>query len=220
MTGIYAPFWTFDAQTRTSYFGQRGDYYYTTRQVRVMVNGRAETRTEQVRHVRWTPVSGRVGRDFDDVLIYAARSLPPPYVAGLQPWDLSALVPYAPDYIAGLSAEGYTVELHEGHHLAQAEMMRVIQSDVRRDIGGDEQRISSIDPSFSAETFKHVLLPVWTAAYKFRGRSYRFLVNAQTGQVQGDRPWSAWKIALAVIAALVVAGLIYYVNQSQQLSGY
>ena len=211
MSGIYAPFWTFDAASRTGYSGQRGDYYYTTRQVQVMVDGRPQMRTEQERHIRWTPVSGRVARDFDDVLIYAARSLPPPYIAALQPWDLSALQGYAPDYIAGFEAEAYTVELHEGHHLARAEMLRVIQSDVRRDIGGDEQQIGRLDPAFAAETFKHVLLPVWTAAYKYRDRSYRFVVNAQTGAVQGDRPWSAWKIAFAVIlAALVIAAIAYF----------
>lgn len=215
MTGIYAPFWTFDAATRTRYTGARGDAWYETRQVTVMVDGRPETRTEQIRHIRWTPVAGQVARDFDDVLIYAARSLPAGHVDGLSPWDLTGLVPYSPDYLAGLSAEGYTVELIEGHHLAQAEMLRVIQSDVRRDIGGDEQRIASLDPSFSAETFKHILLPVWTAAYKFQGRSFRFVVNAQTGAVRGDRPWSVWKIAIAVVFGLIVAAALAYLYQKQ-----
>ncbi|WP_273069661.1 primosomal protein N' (replication factor Y) - superfamily II helicase [Thioclava marina] len=213
MAGVYAPFWTFDADTRTRYTGQRGDAYFETRQVAVRENGRTVYHSQEVRRIRWTPVAGQVSRSFDDVLIYAARSLPPGYVQALQPWDLGALEPYRRDYLAGFSAEGYTVELHEGHHAAQAEMIRVIQSDIRRDIGGDEQRIGSMDPLFSAETFKHVLLPVWTAAYKFRGRSYRFVVNAQTGRVQGDRPWSPWKIAFAVIAALIVVGAIAYLKR-------
>lgn len=214
MIGVYAPFWTFDAMTQTGYAGQRGDYWYETRQVQVMVDGRPQIRTEQVRHVRWSNVTGRVGRAFDDVLIYAARSLTPSHVDGLRPWDLSQLAEYQPDYLAGFAAEGYTVDLGEGHHLAQAEMIRVIQSDVRRDIGGDEQRILRMDPAFSSETFKHILLPVWTAAYRFQGRSYTFLVNAQTGQVQGDRPWSPWKIAAAVIAAAVIVGVMYYLDRS------
>ncbi len=220
MTGVYAPFWTFDAASQTEYSGQRGDHYYETRQVRVNVNGRTELRNEQVLRIRWTRVSGRVARAFDDVLIYAARSLPPAYVQALQPWDLSGLTGYRPDYLAGFSAEGYTVELHEGHHLAQAEMLRVIQSDVRRDIGGNEQRIDHLAPQFSAETFKHILLPVWTAAYKYRGRSYRFVVNAQTGQVRGDRPWSAWKIALAVIAVLALVAAGVYLNEVYGQQGY
>ena len=84
--------------------------------------------------------------------------------------------------------------------------------DVRRDIGGDEQHINAIQTRHSAETFKHILLPVWTAAYKYRGRSFRFVVNAQTGKVQGDRPWSVWKIATAVVLAIAVAALIAYLG--------
>ena len=59
-------------------------------------------------------------------------------------------------------------------------------------------------------TFKHVLLPVWVAAYKYRGQSYRFVVNGQTGKVQGERPWSWIKITLAVIAAAIVIGALAY----------
>jgi hypothetical protein len=90
-------------------------------------------------------------------------------------------------------------------------MSRVIASDVRRDIGGDEQRIDRIDTDWRDETFKHVLLPVWMAAYKYNGKSYRFLVNGQTGEVQGERPWSIWKILLAILVALIVAAAVAYV---------
>lgn len=216
MRGVYAPFWTFDASTRSAYAGHRGDYYYETRTVNVRVDGRTERRTQQVRKVRWHRVAGRVARAFDDVLIYAARSLPTRYTDALKPWDLSALRPYRPDYLSGFEAEGYTVELREGHYLARAEMAHVIASDVRRDIGGDEQRVDRIDTDFSNETFKHVLLPVWTAAYKYRGRSFRFVVNGQTGRVQGERPWSAWKIAFAVIAVAIILAIGAYIGQMQQ----
>ena len=49
-------------------------------------------------------------------------------------------------------------------------MARVIERDVRFDIGGDRQRIHAIDTDVRNVTFKHILLPVWMAAYKYRGR--------------------------------------------------
>ncbi len=70
----------------------------------------------------------------------------------------------------------------------------------------------------SDETFKHILLPIWMAAYKYGGKSYRFVVNAQTGKVQGERPWSAWKITGAVIAGLIVAGALAYYYQYWQMT--
>jgi hypothetical protein len=216
LAGLYVPYWTFDADTQSRYRGQRGTYYYTTRTVSVNVNGRHETRQEQVRHTAWSAVSGRVARAFDDVLVLASQSLPRRYTDALAPWDLGALVPYNPDFLAGFTAEGYTVGLADGQVIAREVMDQVIREDARNDIGGDEQRVEQVETDYAAETFKHVLLPVWMAAYKYRGKTYRFVVNGQTGRVQGERPWSAWKITFAVILGLIVAGGLAYLYQMQQ----
>ena len=210
MNGVYVPYWSFDADTASRYRGQRGVYYYETRTVTVNVNGKSERRTEQVRKTRWYPASGQVARRFDDVLAIASTSLPRKLGDGLEPWDLSVLEPYSPDFLAGMQAEGYTVTLADGHAVGRGKMEAVIYEDVRRDIGGDEQRVDTIDTDWRDETFKHILLPVWMAAYKYNGKSYRFLVNGQTGEVQGERPWSVWKITFAVLGALILAGAAAY----------
>lgn len=206
MQGIYVPYWTFDAATRSAYRGQRGTVYYTTRTVR----RDGKTRTVRVAKVRWRSVSGRVARAFDDVLVLASTSLPEQHTRALEPWDLAQLVPYTADYLAGFRAEAYQVDLPDGFGLAKRKMDAQIARDVRFDIGGDRQRIDRIDTDVRDVTFKHVLLPVWLAAYTFRGQSYRFVVNGQTGRVQGERPWSVWKLALAGLAALLVALVAFY----------
>ena len=76
------------------------------------------------------------------------------------------------------------------------------------DIGGDRQRIHDIRHPVNDVTFKHILLPVWLAAYKYRGRTFRFVVNGRTGRVQGERPYSALKITIAVILGACVAGAV------------
>ena len=91
----------------------------------------------------------------------------------------------------------------------------MIAMDVRRDIGGDAQQIGSVNTDFAAETFKQVLLPIWLAAYKYDGKSYRFVVNGQSGRVHGDRPYSAWKIALAVILGLIILAAGLWIAQQQ-----
>ncbi len=211
MSGIYVPYWTFDADTASDYDGQRGTHYYETRTVRR--NGKTEQ--VRVRKTRWRGVSGHVRRFFDDVLVLASRSLPKAYTDALEPWDLSELRPYNPEFLAGFRAEGYQVELQEGFAEARAYMDRMIARDVRYDIGGDDQRISRIDTRVSDVTFKHILLPVWMAAYKFRGKTYRFVVNGRTGRVKGERPWSAWKIAVAVILGLILAGVAGYIMSAR-----
>ncbi|KIT15852.1 primosomal protein N' (replication factor Y) - superfamily II helicase [Jannaschia aquimarina] len=203
MQGIYVPFWTFDAQTDTAYTGQRGDTYYETQTV-VRDGKRVQV---HVPKIRWSPRRGRVRRFFDDVLVLASTSLPKSHTDALQPWDLSGLAPYAPQYLAGFRAEAYRVDLEDGLAEARQIMDTVIARDIRMDIGGDRQQITSAKTQMSDVTFKHVLLPVWIAAYRYRGKSFRFVVNGQTGRVRGERPWSTWKIAAAVIAALIVAAI-------------
>jgi hypothetical protein len=89
----------------------------------------------------------------------------------------------------------------------------VIEDDVRNDIGGDEQRVHNIDSSYSEITFKHILLPVYIGAYRFNQKIYQIMINARTGEVQGDRPYSIWKIAFLILFLLVIAGIIIYLKQ-------
>ena len=211
MQGIYVPYWTFDSDTKSRYSGERGTVYYETRTR--TVNGKRQT--YQVSKVRWKRVSGRVARFFDDVLVLASKSLPKRYTDALQPWDLTALEPYRPEYLAGFRAEGYQIELADGFSAARTHMQAVIERDVRFDIGGDRQRIHDLQTQVDDVTFKHILLPVWLAAYKYRGKTYRFVVNGQTGRVQGERPYSAMKITIAVVCALIVAAGIGYLVAQQ-----
>ena len=108
------------------------------------------------------------------------------------------------------------MSLQDGYAEARVHMGRVIERDVRFDIGGDRQRIHAIDTEIRDVTFKHILLPVWLAAYRFRGRTYRFVVNGRTGRVQGERPWSAVKIVFAVLLGLLIAAGIGWLAAQQQ----
>lgn len=208
LKGVYMPAWTFDCQATTDYTGQRGDHYYVSESYTAIENGKSVTRTRQVKRTRWSSAWGRVFNTFDDVLVYASRSLPADLQARLTGWDLPQLVPYQDDFLSGFIAETYQIDLREGFELGKQIMDATIRSSVRSDIGGDEQRIDSLQTAYADITFKHILLPVWISAYRYRGRTFHFLVNARTGAVYGHRPWSAWKIAVMVIAILIIAMIV------------
>lgn len=205
LVGVYVPCWTFDCEATTRYTGARGEWYWETETYTTTENGRAVTRTRQVRKTRWYPASGTVHDSFDDVLVLASDSLPRKQADALQPWDLPALVAYSDEYLAGFRTESYQVPLDQGFELAKPVMDEAIHDTIRRDIGGDEQQVHGTETRWDDVTFKHVLLPVWISAYRYRDRVYRRLVNARTGEVQGERPWSWIKIALLVIVLLAVA---------------
>ncbi len=218
MQGVYLPFWTYDCQTHSHYDGERGTHYYVTETYQARnSDGEMETKTRQVRKTRWHRCSGNISRFFDDILIPATTAVEGDRLGQLEPWDLENLVPYDAAYLAGFKAQRYQISLQEGFTTAKAAMDAQIRRDACRDIGGDEQRVRAVDTEYENRTFKHLLLPVWLCSYRFQNKRFQIAINARTGEVLGDRPYSAFKIALAVLAAVLVlggVGLAVYINQT------
>ena len=210
INGVYIPFWTYDTSTRTNYTGQRGEHYWETETYYERdAQGNQVQRTRQVMRTAWYGASGTVLSAFDDVLIPATRSLPPNRLAALEPWDLAELKAYDPAFLSGFRAQRYQVELGEGFEQAKRVVAPVIERDVRSDIGGDEQRIDSLSTSYYETTFKHLLLPVYAGAYRYNGNIYQILVNGRTGEIQGERPYSYWKIVLTgFLVGIVITILV------------
>jgi DNA-directed RNA polymerase subunit RPC12/RpoP len=216
LTGMYVPYWTYDAETTTRYRGERGDDYQVRETYRAIENGREVERVRVVTKTRWTPAAGVVSRFFDDVLVLASRSLPRAVTERLEPWDLTHLTPYREEYLSGFRSEMYQVELDQGFERAREIMAPIIRRDIERDIGGHRQRIHAADTRYDKIRFKHILLPVWMSAFRFRDRTYRFLVNGRTGEVQGERPYSPWKIAFAILLGALLAGGSFAIWRSLQ----
>ena len=206
MGGVYVPFWTFSADVTSQWTADRGWHYYETEVYTETVNGQQIQRTRQVQRTRWEPAYGMRRDRFDDVLVCAGRALPTELVEKLSSFDTKLLVPYRPEFLAGWRAESYAVELAPASGIAQQKMARVQEGRCGSDVGGNTHRNLSVMNDYERTTFKHVLLPVWVAAYRYKGKVYRFVVNGQSGEVVGVAPWSWWKIALLVVTILVVIG--------------
>ncbi len=212
LNGVYMPYWTYDSQTHSQYQGARGEYYYVTQ---TYTDSNGNTQTRQVRHTNWYTASGQVDENFDDLLICASHSLPEKLVKNLDPWDLPELVAFDPRFLSGFVTESYQVQLKEGFEQAKHIMNNRIESLVRQDIGGDEQRVHAVNTDYNAITFKHILLPLWISAYKYDNKVYRFTINARTGEVQGERPYSAIKIILFVLMVIAIVGGMVFLLQKK-----
>ena len=210
--GIYIPHWSYDAATLSDYVGSRGDYYYVTETyTETDDDGDTVEQTREVRRTAWTPVSGSVGYEFNDVLISASHSLPQDVANRLEPWKLESLVHYNEQYVSGFRSELFQLDPEKGLEEAKRRMGPVIRDAVCADIGGDEQMIEGIQTTYNNLGLKYILLPAWISTYKYNGKVYHFTVNACTGEVVGERPYSATKIALAVIAAIVLIVALFMV---------
>lgn len=224
--GIYIPYWTFDAQTYTRYSGQRGDDYTESYQTTNSSSGERVTETRT--RTDWTNVSGTVSFFHDDVLVPGSKTnlnassgaaelqkalsepakamgsmIAAKFSSSLRTWNTKELVPYQEEYITGFQAEAYQISLKSAFGNAKQIIDNKVEQLVRADIGGDHQRISSLNTQYSHLTFKHILLPMWVSAYIYGGKTYRFVVNGQTGEVQGESPKSGWKIFFLACGILV-----------------
>jgi len=195
-TSIYAAYFTYDADTTTSYTGMRGDTYTVT--TGSGENRRTETRT------RWSHRSGVLRNSFDDIAVLANTGFDTDRVHELEPWPTGAATPYSPEFVAGHLCRTYDLDADQCFPVAQSRINAGIDAAIRRDIGGDHQRINNKDTRYNALTFKHVLLPIWLLTVVYAGNPFQVFINGVTGEVQGQRPWSTVKIAFAVLAALIL----------------
>lgn len=210
LVGVYVPYWTFDADVESEWDAEAG-FHYEVEETYTDRDGQEKTR--RVRRTRWESASGNRHDHFDDVLVCASRGLPPDLANSLRTFDTARLVPYAPDYLAGWRAEEYGLDLQHGFRQAKARMDATQQSRCADDVPGDEHRSLVVRNQYSALTFKHVLLPVWIAAYRYRDRVFRFLVNGQTGEVVGKAPYSWPKILATVVLVAALLGLAYLLSR-------
>jgi DNA-directed RNA polymerase subunit RPC12/RpoP len=212
-TGSYLPFWTYDSNTASDYTGERGEHYWVTETYTEQVNGQQVTRTRQVQHTRWHRAQGSVSRFFDDVLVPGTTTVETSLIGKLEPWELQTATPFQRNYLAGFQTVRYDIEPEQALESAKAQMASVIEDDCRDDIGGDEQRVHTVNTAYYDLAYKLMFLPVWFLSYRHAGKLFQVMVNAHTGEVVGHRPYSAIKITAAILAALIViVGIVLAAN--------
>jgi LSD1 subclass zinc finger protein len=211
LQGVYLPFWTFDAFTSSWWQAEAGYYYHETETFWTTDDkGQRVQRTRQVQKIRWEPASGHLQLHFDDVLVPASQSIERPMMERIYPFETKALVPYGPNYLAGWGAEAYTIDLSSGWETGRQIIEQKVRSACAQQVPGDTQRNLQVRSAFSNMTYKHVLFPVWIASYRYGEKIYHFLVNGQTGEVQGQAPVSWIKVALVVALILIIVALFVW----------
>lgn len=179
--GLYAPIWVFDVGGGIDYSGEV---------IEAQVGfGEAGAKTVRVRD--------RYPVQVDDLPIPASRKLSRRLARLLPGFDLTAVKPYDPRYLANWMAEVYDVPM------ADASLDARSQTYVRyrRDLPTRLAPITNLrtsSASLSVASFQLVLLPLWMTEVPFAGRDHLVLINGQTGTVDGDTPhkplpgWMEW----------------------------
>lgn len=213
LTGTYIPFWTYDADTYSTYSAEAGTYYYVTESSWVEQNGKKVMVTKQVRKTRWCHVSGIYSEFFNDVLVNASKGIEEGIMTKLEPFNFSELLHYKPEFLSGFTAERYCIGLKDGFQRAISLIRPRIYSGIEGEINADEVRNLNFSTSYNNVKYKHLLLPIWISSYTYKNKVFRYMINGQTGEVQGKAPVSPFKVgALVLLGAIIIAGFIIYMN--------
>ena len=200
---MYLPYWTYDAQTTSNFTARAGDDYEVK-------DRDGKTRTE----TKWRRVSGVYQEFIDDETVVASKRHENSGVKDCEPFELSKVIPYDPHALAGFAAERYSIGLKEGWEIAQTSIQTKLRSNIEYYVKRHWRcdRVSNVKFStiYSKITYKYILVPVWMSSFKYKEKTYQFVVNGQTGKVGGKAPVSAFRVILAIlIGAGILAGLYY-----------
>ncbi len=200
--GLYIPYWTFDAKVHADWTAESGYHYYETESY---TDSDGKSQTRQVQRTRWVPSSGSLDHFFDDELVPASKGVEEKLLRKIEPFPTTTdLKPYDPAFLSGWVVEQYQIDLVAAAQHSRDIMERKTRDLCSKEVPGDTQRNLNVASSFSAQTFKHILVPIWLVAYTYGAKTFQVVVNGYTGAIAGRHPLSWIKITLAVIAAIIL----------------
>lgn len=201
--GIYLPYWTFDAQTDSTYKAQYGK----DRQVEDK-DGNKKT------VVDWYKTSGKYSQFFDDELVCGTTRHDNGLLAGITPFKTADNKAYKPEYVAGFGAERYSIGVKAAWEKAKAliksKLNGSITSKILKEQNADHVKELEVSTQFSKLTYKYLLLPVWISSFKYNDKVYSFMVNGQTGKVSGNAPVSIPKVIITILVIVAIIVLIRF----------
>ena len=208
--GIYIPYWTFDAHVHADWTADSGYYYYETESY---TDSDGKSQTRQVQRTRWVPAAGSLEHFFNDELVPASRGIEEKLLRKIEPFPTTTdLKPYDPGFLSGWVVEQYQIDLVAAAQNSRNIMERKTRDLCASEVPGDTHRNLNVISTFSGQTFKHILVPVWLVAYTYGAKNFQVVVNGYTGTIGGRYPLSWIKITVAVLAAillLVIVAAIY-----------
>ncbi|MBN1876687.1 MAG: hypothetical protein JXA33_20850 [Anaerolineae bacterium] len=181
--GVYLPVWTFDIG---------GDLSWVCT---IVVRRNRQTTTYQK--------TGDYAVDYDDILVPASHTLPVELVKEVDEFDLSALQPYNPGYLADWPSEVYEIAVSDASIAArqqaqkQTERKVYIRVDAVKGYNESVRDVQINTGNMLVYAYKLILLPFWIAHYRDEETVYHVVINGQTGHVRGQEKQGVFKKLLS-----------------------
>lgn len=187
--GLYLPVWTFDVGGVVRWRRQTPRHdWMDSEESGIKISLDQGLRLEFESEPAGPVDSGELPINVDDLLVAASHTLPMDLLGFLEDYDLSAVAPYRPGYLADQPAEIYEVSVSDASLAAREQALDAARQRLAAQMNLFGQDIRLDSSRMMIYVYKLILLPVWVTRYRVEETVYRVVINGQTGAVRGQRP--------------------------------
>lgn len=198
LSGVYFPFWLVDSKSQV-------DMVAKANSLRVWRMGDIEyTETSVYELTR----SGQV--DFSDYGVGALKREEADLLKGILPFDYSKLEDFSAPFLSGFLAEKRNLEKTDVKPQVDSQLREYAETLLRDTTGAfGSVTVQHLTVNEKENRWKYLLLPAWILTYQYRGKTYYFAMNGQTGKINGELPVSKGRLgAMFGIVAGVLSILL------------
>ena len=133
----------------------------------------------------------------------------------IEPFNFDEAVPFETAYLAGYLADRYDVTKEDRLARAEERMTKSAEISMKQNVDGyDVVRTSSSHVNMRNTSHKYALYPVWILNTTWKGESYIFAMNGQTGKMVGNLPFDKNQFYKYIGTRSVIIGVILYALMS------
>ncbi len=194
-TGVYAPVYSFDALALCDY---SGTLYRNETVYRTDLNNQLKAVEEE----HPFEVSGKTALKVDDILIDAGQVINGVILKRLEPFDSNNSVEFDDRFLYGFSANQSKKSLTVAHNQAENEIKNLLKNKIVSIHNATRAGNLNINMHLKNDTYKYILLPVYTNGFSYNNKVYTLYCNGTTSKVAGKMPISKFKLFMAILMGI------------------
>lgn len=198
ITGLYVPFWLYSGSAR-------GRATYDATKINTWRSG--NYRYTKTSHFM---VTREGGLSFQKVPVDGSQKMDDAMMDSIEPYRYSELTDFSSAYLAGYFADRYDMDSEACHPRAEERVRNTTLDALKNTVVG----YSAVVPrggrvAIKNGDIKYAMLPVWLLNTQYKGETYTFAMNGQTGKMVGKLPIDRkkyWLLLGGIFAASTLLG--------------
>lgn len=203
ITGLYVPFWLYDCNSDFT-----GSYHAT--RVRTWSDSKyTYTKTD------YYLLNRKAEASFAGIPMDGSSKIEDVFMESIEPYQYDSLVPFDTAYLSGFLADKYDIESHAGEDRIRQRVEESMNDQLQNSFIGFTTVVpASKQLKIDQSKARYVLLPVWMLNTKYRGKTYTFAMNGQTGKMTGSLPicpkqsakwfFGTWAAVAAIVTLIMM----------------